>query len=405
MENIIWDYLIGFDEAYPIASMFAKTILILILAWISNYIAKKIVYRIIKKVVEKSKNRWDDVLLSNNVFDNLIKIVPGSIIYLLSYLIPEFSMVLSKFSLVYICIVLILSLSSFLKAVNELYDNSRYAEGRSIKGIIQIINMILILLGIIMSIAILMGKSPLVLLSGIGAMTAIVMLIFKDTILSFVASLQIVFTNIVKVGDWITMPSCGADGDVIEIALHTIKVQNFDKTIVTIPTYKLIDGSFTNWRGMSDSGVRRIKRAINIDMSTIKFLNSDDYKKLQKLGLLKDYFVNKQKELDEYNKKYNDDDLSQRRTLTNIGTFRAYISEYLKNHQKIDKEKTFLIRQLQPSSEGVPLEVYVFSNDNRWIQYEEIQSDIFDHLLAIIPEFDLKVFQNPSGNDFKNMLK
>ena len=272
------------------------------------------------------------------------------------------------------------------------------------KSYLQVLKLIVNLFGIIIFVAVLSGNSPFYLLSGIGALTAVLMLIFKDTILSLVSSIQISSNDLFKVGDWVEAPQFGADGDVVDIALHTIKIQNWDKTISIIPTHKLVDSSFKNWRGMSDSGGRRIKRSIKIDMNSIKFCSEEMIQKYKNIKILREYINNKVKEINEHNEENNIsiDAQINGRSLTNIGTFRAYIESYLKNNSNIHDGMTFLVRQLSPQSDGVPIEIYVFSNDTNWVNYESIQSDIFDHLLAIIPEFDLRVFQNPTGKDFSD---
>ena len=272
------------------------------------------------------------------------------------------------------------------------------------KSYLQVLKLIVNLFGIIIFVAVLSGNSPFYLLSGIGALTAVLMLIFKDTILSLVSSIQISSNDLFKVGDWVEAPQFGADGDVVDIALHTIKIQNWDKTISIIPTHKLVDSSFKNWRGMSDSGGRRIKRSIKIDMNSIKFCSEEMIEKYKNIKILREYINNKVKEINEHNEENNIsiDAQINGRSLTNIGTFRAYIESYLKNNSNIHDGMTFLVRQLSPQSDGVPIEIYVFSNDTNWVNYESIQSDIFDHLLAIISEFDLRVFQNPTGKDFSD---
>ncbi|MCD8567924.1 MAG: mechanosensitive ion channel family protein [Geovibrio sp.] len=267
----------------------------------------------------------------------------------------------------------------------------------------QLIEIFLFIMGAILVVCFFLGKSPWAILSGIGAMTAIIMLVFKDTIMNFVASLLIIFNDLVHVGDWIEVPGTGADGTVTEMALHTVKVKNFDNTIVTIPTHKLIDGSFRNWRGMRESGGRRIRRSILIDQKSIRFLTEQDIKNLERVDVLRDYLQLKKDELAESNKCVSCECSVNGRRLTNIGTFRAYILEYLRQKKEIDKSMTFLVRQLAPTAEGLPLEVYVFSNDINWVSYEGIQSDIFDHLLAAVREFDLRVFQNPSGYDISDL--
>lgn len=239
-----------------------------------------------------------------------------------------------------------------------------------------------------------------------GAVAAVILLIFKDTILGLVAGVQLTANNMVRIGDWISMPSHNADGTVLEITLNTVKVQNWDKTISTIPTYALVTNSFSNWRGMEESGGRRIKRHINIDMQSVKFLNVEMIAKFKKIAYLKEYIDKKEKELEEYNKKNNFDDsvLVNGRRMTNLGVFRKYLEEYLRHHPKIHQDMTFLVRHLQPDEKGIPIEIYVFSKDQEWAKYEAIQADIFDHILAVIPEFELSVFQFPTGNDLKKLV-
>jgi miniconductance mechanosensitive channel len=260
---------------------------------------------------------------------------------------------------------------------------------------------------VVVIVAILIDKNVAWLLSGLGAMTAVLLLIFKDTILSLVASIQISSNDLFKVGDWVEAPQFGADGDVIDIALHAVKIQNWDKTISIIPTNKLIDSTFRNWRGMSESGGRRIKRSLFIDMNSIHLCDETILQKFTRFELLREYIQQKQKEVAEHNKTHNIDtsELINGRRLTNIGTFRAYIEAYLRNNSQIHPEMTFLVRQLEPTATGLPIQIYVFTNDTDWIRYEDIQADIFDHLLAVIPEFGLKIFQSPTGKDFGKLGK
>jgi miniconductance mechanosensitive channel len=238
-------------------------------------------------------------------------------------------------------------------------------------------------------------------------MAAVLILVFKDTILGFVASIQLSANKMVNIGDWISMPDYNADGDVIDISLNTVKVQNWDKTIATIPTYALVSDSFNNWKGMEESGGRRIKRSLNIDMKSVGFLDSEQVEKFRKYHLLKDYITTKEKEITDYNKanKLDEDTVTNGRKMTNLGTFRVYLENYLHKHPKINQDMTFLVRHLQPSEMGIPMEIYVFSNDQAWANYEAIQADIFDHVLAVLPEFGLKVFQNPTGDDFNKLVQ
>ena len=401
----IFDQIAEKLNQYPLLILFLKITAILFLAFISQHISQKYIMRIIKTVIKKSKTQWDDILLENNTFSRLNNLVPPVIFYNFAYILPSAKELICRLSISYIALVIILTVDSFLSSINQIYNTYKFSKDKPIKGYIQTVKIIIYVLGFISVSALLMGKSPLLMLSGIGAMSAVLLLVFKDTILSLVASIQLTYNNMIKIGDWITMPKYGADGDVIDIALHTVKIQNFDKTITSVPTHKLIDESFTNWRGMSECGGRRIKRAVNIDITSIKFLDDQmmiDFKKIQ---LLQNYLEKKEKEMINYNreKKISNDDNINKMQLTNIGVFRIYLENYLKSHPDISDKMTFLIRQLPSSENGLPLEIYVFANDNNWINYERIQADIFDHIFAVIPEFKLRIFQNPTGEDLKKL--
>jgi miniconductance mechanosensitive channel len=305
--------------------------------------------------------------------------------------------------LIYMIIILMLVLDSLLNTVEDVYQNFRASKEIPIKGFIQVLKLALYFVTAIFVISILLNKTPVYLFSGIGALAAVMMLVFKDSILGFVAGIQLAANKMVSVGDWIEMPNYGADGDVLEVALTTVKVQNWDKTITTIPTYALISESFKNWRGMSESGGRRIKRSVNIDMSSIRFCDVEMLERFGKIQYISEYIETKKIELKEFNQatKVDNASLVNGRRMTNIGTFRAYVKAYLQNHPMINKDMTFLIRQLPPTEHGLPIEIYVFSKDQVWANYEAIQADIFDHILAVVPEFDLHVYQNPTGADFR----
>jgi miniconductance mechanosensitive channel len=292
---------------------------------------------------------------------------------------------------------------SFLNAVNDIYCNYEISRQRPIKGYLQVIQIILTIFVVISIIATLFDRPIWPLITGLGAMTAVLILVFKDSILGLVASILISTNDMVRIGDWIEMPQYGADGDVVDISLTTVKVQNWDKTIATIPTYALISDSFKNWRGMSESGGRRIKRAIRIDMNSIKFCDPAMLDRFEKYQLITDYVKSRRQEIAEYNETHKIDAsyLVNGRNMTNVGTFRAYIAAYLKKHPKIHQEMTFLIRHLPPGRDGLPIEIYVFSNDQVWANYEAIQADIFDHILAVLPYFDLTIFQDPTGRDIR----
>ena len=395
-----------FHVSFTIAQLIAFSG-IFIISGLIHIILRKIVLRIIDKISRKTKTKWDDLLVKHKVPRKMLIVIPLLIFYYFSYLFPSIQEFVRRISLSLIVLYGLLSFSAFLNALNDIYLMTKHSGNRPIKGYLQIISIFFFIMGAVVILGILIGKSPWLLVSGLGAMTAVLLLIFKDTILSLVASLQISFNDLIKIGDWLSVPQYNADGTVVDVALHTIKIQNWDKTITTIPTHKLVEDSFKNWRGMEISGGRRIKRAVYIDISSIKFCDEKLLKKFEKYQMITDYIKFKIAEIEQYNKKHKIDTsvLINGRRLTNIGTFRAYISAYLQNHPKIRKDMTFLIRQLPSGPTGLPLEIYVFTGDIVWANYEAIQADIFDHILAAIPEFDLRVFQNPTGYDFMNGLK
>lgn len=403
-----WFMTNGIDEtgAYYLGVLFLA-VGVLVLAYMVNFFAKRILLSAVKVFVKKSRTKWDDVLTERKVFDRLSHIAPALVIYYLANIFPTGQETIERLVIVYIILVGVLVYDSFLNAVIDIYRTYEISKQKPIKGYIQVVKIVTYIFVIIFVISTLMDRSPLVLLSGLGAMTAILMLIFKDSILGLVAGIQLSFNDMVRIGDWIEMPQFGADGDVVDITLNTVMVQNWDKTISTIPAYAMISNSFKNWRGMSDSGGRRIKRSLYIDLNSIKFCTEEMIVRLKKIQYITDYIEKKKEELTQYNKGQNIDDSTfvNGRHMTNVGTFRAYIRAYLRNHPKIHKKMTFLVRQLKLTETGLPIEIYVFSNDQDWINYEGIQSDIFDHLLAVAPEFDLRLFQNPSGNDFRNFGK
>ena len=371
----------------------------ILFAYLLFLVTNRIILRSIAKIFRKTSTTFDDILLEQKVFHKLPYLIPLIFLYSLRDVVPFFK-TMDRFLIALIALIILISLNALINAINDLYKKSRFADKLNIKSYAQVVKLIINSVGIIIIAALLAGKSPIYFLSGLGALTAVLILVFKDTILSLVSSVQISSNDLFKIGDWIEAPQFGADGNVIDIALHSVKVQNWDKTICVVPTNQLINSSFKNWRGMSESGGRRIKRSIKINMKSIRFCSDSMIEKFKTIHLLKDYMEEKLKEIEGYNidKKIDEADLVNRRSLTNVGTFRAYIKFYLKNNAKIHNDMTFLVRQLAPQSDGLPIEIYVFSNDTDWINYEAIQSDIFDHLLAILPEFELEVFQNLTGN-------
>jgi miniconductance mechanosensitive channel len=396
---------------------------LLILAGIGDRIARAIFNGVVRRIAARTSSTWDDRLIERKVFARIAHVVPALILYygiapalgvgpeLLADPTESTSAILAllvrRVSLAFIVVTLVLAANAFLAAVNDIYNDSYVeAKSRPIKGYLQVFGLVLWIAGGVVVVSLLADQSPIVFLSGLGALTAVLLLVFRDTILSLVASLQIMSNDMIRIGDWVSMPQAHADGDVIDIALHTVKVQNWDKTITTIPTYRFISESFKNWRGMSESGGRRIKRSLSIDMSSVRFLTEDEIERWSRSELLRDYMRRKRDELArhaETKAALDPDVVPLKRTLTNIGTFRAYVVEYLKAHPKIHEEMTLLVRQLAPAPQGLPLEVYCFTNDTAWANYEDIQGDIFDHLLAILRDFGLEVFQQPAGRDLARM--
>jgi len=404
-------------------------VVLLVAAILSYFILRIIILPLVRGWVTRSKNRFDDMLLDPQLLHRVCLLAPFLMIYLLlsgtdyvpeslaGYLPEVFRSddlsntwwaPLEKINEAVIVLLLALAVSASINAFNSVYQAFDISRQRPLKGYLQILKLLVFAFGAVIIIAILTGQSVGYFVTGLGAMTAVLLLVFKDTILSLVASVQLTQNDMVRVGDWIEIPGTGVDGDVIDVALHTVKIQNWDKTIATVPTAQLIQKPFRNWRGMSESGGRRIKRSLSIDMSTIRFLEDDEIEKFSKFAPLEKYMESKIQELDSHNVK-NDpgaDLVWDPRRLTNIGTLRAYIIQYLRDNASLHQEgMTMLVRQLQPGSQGLPIEIYCFSNDTAWANYEAIQADIFDHLLAKLPEFGLRVFQEPSSSDFKTLTQ
>ena len=399
------EYLSPYLPQNPLLHSLAILGVLAVISLLAFYITEKIILNLLTRMFRKTSTDLDDILVNRNVFNRLAYLVPALIFYNFAYAAPQFTEIIQRASLSLMALSGLLVINAFLSALSDIYEKTKYSERMHIKSYIQITKLIVNILGVVVIVAILIDKNVALLLSGLGAMTAVLLLIFKDTILSLVASLQISSNDLFKIGDWIEAPQFGADGDVIDIALHAVKIQNWDKTISIIPTHKLIDSAFRNWRGMSESGGRRIKRSLFIDMNSIRLCTEEILEKFTHFELLKDYIEQKAKEVADHNKSNNINtaELINGRRLTNVGTFRAYIEAYLRNNSKIHPEMTFLIRQLEPTSRGLPIQIYVFTNDTDWVRYEGIQADIFDHFLAIIPEFGLKVFQSPTGKDLGNL--
>ncbi len=377
-------------------------IIILVIAWIFDRIITIIMRKLAPLIIGRTKNKWDDILLKNRVFSKVAHILPGLVV------INLYQFIASKFirhfieNIIesYFIIVFVLLINSLLSSVHDIYERAK-GKSTNVTLYIQLLKVIVYSLGFLAIIAIFANKNFMEILRGLGAIITILLIVYKDTILGFIAGIQLSAYGMLKVGDWITIPKDNADGNVIEISLNTVKIQNWDKTITTVPTYQLISEPFTNWKGMEESGGRRIKRHINIDMDSISFLTDEDIEKYKKFKLLKPYLTSITEKIAQQNS--NEDIVNQIR-LTNIGTFRKYIENYLLEKEFVNKNMTFIVRQLQSTEKGVPLEIYVFSKVKQWNKYEEIQADIFDHIFAILPEFNLRIFQSPTARSLSEFI-
>lgn len=392
-------------RAHPELQTLLASATLIFAAWLSNWIVKRILVRGLYRLLQHTR---ENKLQDFGVIKRLSNIVPALVLSIGVTTVPGLPeaavTVVQNVCGGFIVLTIALALGAVLDIVNLIYQRRPDSRLHPIKGYLQVVKIVVYAIATILIIATLIDRSPLILLSGLGAMAAVLMLIFQDTLLSLVASVQITSNDLIRVGDWVEMPQLNADGDVIDIALHTVKIQNWDKTITSIPTKRFISDSFKNWRGMQESGGRRIKRSLYLDQQSVHFLDADERKRLYRFSLLEDYLVNKRKEIDEWNAKLAErgQDPVNTRRVTNLGTFRAYVERYLRAHPGVHQQMTLIVRQLSPTADGLPLEIYCFTNTVAWTQYEAIQSDIFDHLLAILPEFGLRVFQHPSGADMRN---
>lgn len=395
--------------AHPRLETAAGLAVLAAVAWVADVVTRRYLLKAVQRLVDNSPIDWDDVVAHHGVFRRLAHLIPVAVLYFGIGLVPGVSgavgSVMRDIAIVLGVWTVLRSLDGLLNAVEQVYAGFPMSRDRPIKGWMQILKMFLYVMGGILIVSVALGQSPLVLLGGFGAMTAVLMLVFKDTILSVVASIQIASNDMIRIGDWVEMPEYGADGDVVEIALHTVKIQNWDKTITTIPTHAFSSDWFRNWRYMSESGGRRIKRDLYLDQATIRFLTAEEIERFTRFALLREYIRRKEKLLAEANR-----DLAQAerdpvnaRRLTNVGTLRAYIFNYLRQHPKINQEMTLLVRQREPTPAGLPIQIYCFTATTQWAEYEGIQSDIFDHILAIVPEFGLRLFQHPSGGDLREL--
>ena len=381
-------------------------LLVLLTCWIIHQIVQGPLMRSFERFSSFTNQQWDNVLVEKHFIRRLLHFIPLIILYIFIPPILEGTAVHTlSITLVNILLLIagMLTLDALLNSILVIYESSTISKEISITPFVQVVKLLLYFVTVILIISILVQKTPLYILSGLGALTAVLMFVFKDILMGFVGGIQLIANKMVAPGDWIEMPKYGASGDVIEITLTTVKVQNFDNTITTIPTYALINESFKNWRNMNLSGGRRIKRFVYIDLGSIKFCSSEMLERYKLIQLISKTIQDRQQEILEYNKHHNVDEstLVNGRRLTNIGVFRSYVEAYLRNHPMIHQEMTFIVRQLSPGEKGLPIEIYVFCKDTNWTAYESVQADIFDHILAVVPEFDLQVFQEPSGTDFQ----
>lgn len=390
-----------FFAGHILLRMVFHFIIVSVCAFLLTFIARKVVDVIIKFTVERTRTKWDDVFFRHGVFSKFVNMVPALVFYWSAFSFERGGHWLKKLSFCIIIIVLMDILRAANKAMLEIYDTFEISKDRPLKGLMQIVLIIIYCVGFIAIISILLDKSPALLLSGFGAMTAVIMLIFRDTILGFVAGLQIAANNSIRKGDWIVMPQNNADGEVVDIALHTVKIQNWDKTIVNVPTHKFLEESFTNWRGMVESGGRRICRSILIDVSSIRYLTDEEMEKFSKIGILSGYIKEKSSEISAWNAKVDSEIPINSRRLTNIGTFREYARRCLLNNDKLRQDLTLLVRFADFGEYGIPLQIYAFTKTTELAEYEAVQADIFDHLIATAGFFGLTLYQQPGWHDIQ----
>ena len=396
-----------------VADRFDETIIAILMIAIAvgvDYLCQAILVGGMRQYTRRKPHLWNTLLMKRKVFHNLIHTIPAILVYALLPMAfmrgKELLVISQKACAIYIIFSLLLAINGILLMIMDIYDGKETMKNRPMKGFIQVLQVLLFFIGGIVIISILVNKSPASLFAGLGASAAILMLVFKDSIMGFVSGVQLSANDMLKVGDWIAMPKYGADGTVIEVTLNTVKVRNWDNTITTIPPYLLVSDSFQNWRGMRESGGRRVKRSINIDMTSVRFCTPEMLAKYRKIQLLKDYVEQTEEVIEKYNVENGIDNsiLVNGRRQTNLGVFRAYLTAYLKSLPDVNQELTCMVRQLQPTDRGIPIELYFFCALKDWVPYEGVQADVFDHVLAIIPEFDLQVFQSPSGRDFQRVL-
>lgn len=383
--------------------------LLVVLCLLADRISRLVMVRIITTLARKSKTEWDDILVEKKFFSAVAHLAPVLLIEILVPLFfkdfPTFVDYVIRANDVYLIAVVLIMVNRFLNAAQLILSRLDLFKDKPLESYFQLTKIVIGIIAGVLMLSVLVSKSPIYFFSAFGAMTAVILFVFKDTILGFIASIQLSANDMIRVGDWVQMDKYGADGDVLEINLTTVKVKNWDKTISTVPTYSFISDSFKNWRGMQETGARRIARSVYINISTVKFATPEMIDRFKKIHIISKYVEDKQLEIEVYNKEQAADTshVSNGRRMTNLGTFRAYAQRYLERHPKVDKNLTIMVRQLEPNEKGVPVQIYCFCNDIAWEKYEAVQSDIMDHILSVVPQFDLQVFQNPSGSDFRKL--
>jgi len=387
-------------------SAFALVLIVMLLSWISNMIAKAVILKVVTRIVKKTTSTWDDIFLEQKVFTRLSHLAPALVIWFMSgwalrdY--PSSMIFVHKLAYIYMVVIGMVVINSFIEAWHKIFNTLPISQNRHIKGYVQLIKIFVVVITVLVIISVVFRQDITTLVAGLGAMAAVLVLVFKDTLLGLVASIQLSANKMLKVGEWITIPGREVDGTVIDITLNTVKVQNFDKTIITVPTYSLVNESFQNWKGMEEAGVRQIKRSFLVDIRTIRFLDNDLREKFCRIPEFKDFIESTEKRTilsgDETNNSGSFFNSSQ---ITNLGLFRFYTEAYLRKHPMTDNNETVILRHQAPENNGLPLQLVVFVKNNKYYQFENVQSEIFEHLLAIVEEFGLKVFQEPTGDDFK----
>jgi miniconductance mechanosensitive channel len=409
----IWlkEFLLGSGLSNGLSSLLSTAglvLIVIILSWLSNLIAKYLILKIVTRIVRKTKTQWDDIFLQQKVFTRLSHLAPALTIWFMAgwalKAYPLWLLTVDKMTYIYIVLILTIVVNAFIEAWHKIYLTLPISQHRHIKGYVQLVKILIVLIAVLIIVSVVFRKEVSSLIAGLGAMAAVLIIVFRDTLLGLVASIQLSADNMLKIGDWISIASREVDGIVSDITLNTVKVQNFDKSIITLPTYSLVNESFQNWKGMEDAGVRQIKRSIFVDMKSIRFPESELIAKFKEIPLLEEFIESFEKGKNitstEKNEGYSDNYRSGQ--LTNLGIFRYYAETYLKRHPFIAANQTLILRHREPKGLGLPLQVIAFTSKIDFVTYENVQSEIFEHLLAIMNEFDLRVFQHVTGNDLIN---